>query len=80
MSGEEIESASEPQPSPTVVRVVCECGGALGLLELPRDELAFVATCPGCGTRYRRPMNTLARQAEPHKTTTIVLPRGRPRI
>ena len=80
MPGDEIdESESEPRPSPTVVRVVCECGGALALLESPRDEFAFVATCPGCGTRYRRPMNELVRRAEPHTTSTIVLPRVRPR-
>ena len=75
-----VESEPEPEPTPpTVLRVVCECGGALALLELPREEAGFLATCPGCGTHYHRSMNDLVRRAQPHATVTVVLPRGRPR-
>jgi hypothetical protein len=70
----------EPAPAPpTVLRVICECGGALAILELPREEAGFLATCPGCGTHYHRPMRDLLRRAEPHATVTVILPRGRPR-
>jgi hypothetical protein len=78
--GSEPDGESEPPPAPpTVLRVVCECGGALAILELPREETGFLATCPGCGTHYHRSMNDLVRRAEPHATVTVVLPRGRPR-
>jgi hypothetical protein len=63
----------------TAIRIVCECGGALAFLILPRDEIALVATCPGCGTRYRRQMPDLVRRSKPNEIVTVVLPRSRPR-
>jgi hypothetical protein len=64
----------------TALRVVCECGGELGFVVLPggADAIAFVATCPGCGTRYRRPMPALVNRAQPNETVLVRLPRSRP--
>jgi hypothetical protein len=63
----------------TAIRVVCECGGALAFLVLPREEIALIATCPGCGTRYRRQMIDLVRRSKANEIVTVVLPRSRPR-
>jgi hypothetical protein len=66
-------------PRQTAIRVACECGGALGVLVLPCEEVGFVATCAGCGTHYRRPMHELVRRAIVGEVVTVVLPRSRPR-
>jgi anti-anti-sigma factor len=71
-------------PSPDVrsaVRVMCECGGPLGLLSVPYEggDYALQAVCPGCGTRYRRVISELIARAEPGRTVVIRLPRTRPR-
>jgi hypothetical protein len=65
-------------PKRTAVRVVCECGSLLEVLVLPRDEVGFVVTCPGCGTRYRRQMTDLEHRAVPGEVVTVVLPRSQP--
>lgn len=77
---EPLPLAAEPdQPRQTAIRVVCECGSQLDMLVLPLEELGFMATCPGCGTHYRRQMADLAHRAVHGEVVTVVLPRSRPR-
>ena len=79
-------SQAEGQDTPSAelrsaVRVMCECGGPLGLLSVPYEggDYALQAVCPGCGTRYRRVISELVARAEPGRTVVVRLPRTRPR-
>lgn len=66
-------------PKRSALRIMCECGGNLEVVVLPREEAMFTATCAGCGTHYHRQMNDLAQRAVHGEVVTVVLPRSRPR-
>jgi anti-sigma B factor antagonist len=78
LAGPEGEGSRELR---SAVRVMCECGGQLGLLSVPYEggDYALQAVCPGCGTRYRRVISELTARAEPGRTVVVRLPRTRPR-